>query len=71
MTTSFAKQFLSATLSLLLVFVTIPFEAAAQAAPAQQSGYSGQGVPLTAEEVQKLQRAVQAARKEPRPQEAV
>ncbi|MGA9497822.1 MAG: DUF3300 domain-containing protein [Terriglobales bacterium] len=49
MITSVAKQLLSATLSLLLVVVTIPFEAGAQ-----QSGYSGQGVPLTAEEVQAL-----------------
>src|SRR5271165_126896 len=49
MITSIAKQLLSATLSLLLVVVTTPFEAGAQ-----QSGYSGQGVPLTAEEVQAL-----------------
>ena len=48
-----AKQLLCTTLSLLLVVTAVPFEAGAQqSAPA--SGYSGQGVPLTAEELQQL-----------------
>src|SRR5271170_6673119 len=46
------KQLLSTTLSLLLVIGATPLGAAAQqAAPA---GYSGQGVPLTADELQAL-----------------
>ena len=48
---TFARQLLSTTLSLLLV-TAMPFEAGAQE-PAP-SGYSGQGVPLTAEELQQL-----------------
>jgi hypothetical protein len=49
---TFAKQLLSTTLSFLLVFTAIPFEAGAQqSAP---TGYSGQGVPLSAEELQQL-----------------
>jgi hypothetical protein len=51
--TILAKQFLSATLSLLLVVTAIPFEAGAQQS-APPAGYSGQGVPLTAEELQQL-----------------
>jgi hypothetical protein len=47
---TFMKQFLSTTLSLLLVMGTTPFQAGAQAT----SGYSGQGVPLSAEELQQL-----------------
>src|SRR6266481_5226716 len=49
------KQLLSTALSFLLVITATPFEAGAQQ-PAQQesSGYSGQGVPLTAEELQQL-----------------
>jgi hypothetical protein len=50
---TFAKQLLSTTLSLLLVVTTVPFEAGAQQA-APPAGYSGQGVPLTAEELQQL-----------------
>src|SRR5450631_2231330 len=48
-----AKQLLSTTLSMLLVVTTMPFEAGAQQA-APPSGYSGQGVPLTAEELQQM-----------------
>jgi hypothetical protein len=50
-----AKQFLSTTLSFLLVIGTMPLEAGAQE-PAQPgpSGYSGQGAPLSAEELQQL-----------------
>ena len=48
-----AKEFLSTTLSLLLVVSAVPSEARAQES-APPSGYSGQGVPLTAEELQQL-----------------
>ena len=44
-----AKQLLSATLSFLLVIGTAPLELGAE-----QIGYSGQGVPLSAEELQQL-----------------
>src|SRR5260370_2064912 len=44
-----AKQLLSTTLSLLLVVAAMPFDA-----QAQQAGYSGQGAPLSAEELQQL-----------------
>ena len=47
------EQLLSVTLSLLLVIATAPFDAHAQE-PAAPTGYSGQGVPLTAEELQQL-----------------
>jgi len=47
-----AKQLLATTLSFLLIMGAIPLEAGAQAA--EPSGYSGQGVPLTAEELQQL-----------------
>jgi hypothetical protein len=48
----FVKQFLSMTLSMLMVVTAVPSEAEAQqsAAPAG----SGQGAPLTAEELQQL-----------------
>jgi hypothetical protein len=49
---NFAKQILSMTLSLLLVVGTAPSEAAAQ--QSASTGYSGQGVPLSAEELQQL-----------------
>jgi hypothetical protein len=49
---TFAKQFLVTTLSFLLIIGTMPLEAGAQ--QAEPSGYSGQGVPLTAEELQQL-----------------
>ena len=45
------KELLSTTLSVLLLMGAAPFEAGAQSG---QSGYSGQGVPLTAEELQQL-----------------
>ncbi|MGB8439577.1 MAG: DUF3300 domain-containing protein [Candidatus Acidiferrales bacterium] len=48
---TFAKQVLSITLSALLLIGATPFEAGAQSG---QSGYSGQGVPLTADELQQL-----------------
>jgi hypothetical protein len=44
-----AKQLLSTTLSLLLVVAATSFDA-----QAQQAGYSGQGAPLSAEELQQL-----------------
>jgi hypothetical protein len=44
-------QFLSTTLSILLLVGAVPFEVGAQTA---QPGYSGQGVPLTADELQQL-----------------
>jgi hypothetical protein len=50
---TFAKQLLSTSLSLLLVVVSVPFEAGAQQSE-PPSGYSGQGAPLTAEELQQL-----------------
>jgi Protein of unknown function (DUF3300) len=49
---TFAKQIVSTTLSLLLVMGTVPFEAGAQ--QPQSTGYSGQGAPLSAEELQQL-----------------
>src|SRR5271169_2425502 len=49
---TFAKQLLSTTLCFLLVIAAIPFEAGAQQ-PAP-TGYSGQGAPLTPEELQQL-----------------
>jgi hypothetical protein len=45
------KQILSTTLSVLLLIGTMPFEVGAQTG---QSVYSGQGVPLSAEELQQL-----------------
>ncbi len=56
---TFAKQFLSTAMCFLLVLTTAPLGAGAQE-PAQQTaqqppaGYSGQGAPLTAEEIQGL-----------------
>src|SRR5277367_2386355 len=52
MVCNFAKQFLSLALCLLLVLATTPSKAGAQAAPAE--GYSGQGVPLSAEDLRQL-----------------
>ncbi len=49
---SFAKQILSIALSFLLVVATTPFEAGAQ--QSASAGYSGQGVPLTPDELQAL-----------------
>ena len=49
MTANYVKQLLATTLSFLLVITTAPLEVGAQ-----QTGYSGQGAPLTAEELQGL-----------------
>jgi hypothetical protein len=49
---TFTKQLLSTTLSFLLVIATTSFEAEAQ--QTGSTGYSGQGVPLSAEELQQL-----------------
>jgi hypothetical protein len=46
---TFAKQLLATMLSFLLIVTTAPLEVGAQ-----QTGYSGQGAPLTAEELQGL-----------------
>ena len=51
---TFAKQLLSLTLCFLLVLVTAPFDAGAQQPEAPPAGYSGQGTPLTAEQLQQL-----------------
>src|SRR5882672_5535902 len=48
---TFAKQLLSMALSCLLVMGTVPQAGAQETAT---TGYSGQGVPLTAEELQQL-----------------
>jgi hypothetical protein len=47
----FMKQFLSSALSVLLLIGAAPFETGAQSG---QPGYSGQGAPLTADELQQL-----------------
>ena len=51
---TFTKQLLSTALSFLLVIATTPFEAEAQSAPTGSTGYSGQGAPLSADELQQL-----------------
>jgi Protein of unknown function (DUF3300) len=52
---TFTKQLLSTTLSFLLVITTAPLEAEGQQpAPPGSTGYSGQGAPLSAEELQQL-----------------
>jgi Protein of unknown function (DUF3300) len=51
MVTTFTKQLLSTMLFVLLLIGTIPLEVGAQTG---QQGYSGQGVPLTADELQQL-----------------
>jgi hypothetical protein len=48
------KRLLSLALSFLLVTVTLPFEGGAQSAPPQSADYSGQGAPLSADELQQL-----------------
>ena len=53
MNTTFAKQVLSVTLSFLLIIATAPIEAGAQQAAPTES-YSGQGAPMTADELQQL-----------------
>ncbi len=52
MVKTFTKQFLSTALSLLLVVGTMPWEARAQ--QTGSPGYSGQGAPLSAGELQQL-----------------
>jgi Protein of unknown function (DUF3300) len=52
---TFTKQLLSTTLALLLIFAATPFEAAAgQSAQQGATEYSGQGAPLSADELQQL-----------------
>ena len=52
---TFMKQLLSAALSILMVMNAVPFEAAGQQpAPTGSTGYSGQGAPLSADELQQL-----------------
>jgi hypothetical protein len=52
---TFMKQLLSTALSFLLVITTMPSEAGGQQpAPPGSTGYSGQGVPLSADELQQL-----------------
>src|ERR1700709_1204396 len=52
---NFLKQLLSAALSILMVITTAPLEASGQQpAPAESNGYSGQGAPLSAEDLQQL-----------------
>src|SRR5277367_991906 len=52
---TFMKQLLSVVLSFLLIFTAVPFEAAGQQpAPTGSTGYSGQGTPLSADELQQL-----------------
>jgi hypothetical protein len=52
---TFAKQLLSTTLSFLLIIATTPLGAGAQqSAPTDSAGYSGQGAPLSPEELQQL-----------------
>src|SRR5271167_2401888 len=52
---TFAKQLLSTALSFLLVITAMPFEAGGQQpAPAASPGYSGQGAPLSADDLQGL-----------------
>src|SRR5215468_4488119 len=48
-----AKHVLASALSCLLVITTVPFEAGGQQ-PAPASGYSGQGAPLSTDELQQL-----------------
>ena len=52
---TFLKQFLSTALSFLLVFAAAPMEGGAQQpAPAGSAGYSGDGAPLSANDLQQL-----------------
>ncbi len=51
MISNFMKQFLSSALCVLLLIGAAPLEVTAQTA---QQGYAGQGVPLTADELQQL-----------------
>src|ERR1700756_2336633 len=54
MTGAFAKQLLSMTLSVLLVITTAPFESSGQSEASGAPGYSGQGAPLSANELEQL-----------------
>jgi hypothetical protein len=52
---TFVKKLLSTALSSVLVIVTVPMEAQGQQpAPTGSTGYSGQGAPLSADDLQKL-----------------
>jgi Protein of unknown function (DUF3300) len=52
---TFLKRLLSTALSFLLVFAALPMEAGAQqAAPTGPAGYSGEGTPMSANELQQL-----------------
>jgi hypothetical protein len=52
---TFAKQLVSTLLSFLLVIATTPLETKAQqSAPPESPGYSGEGAPLSAEELQQI-----------------
>jgi hypothetical protein len=52
---TFVKQLLAATLSVLLVIPALPREAVGQQpSPAQPTGYSGQGAPMSADQLQQL-----------------
>ena len=49
------KTFMTIALSLLLIITAVPFEAGGQESTSPGSnGYSGQGAPLTADELQQL-----------------
>ncbi len=55
MITTFMNRLLAATLSILLIITTVPDQALAQQpAPDAQPGYSGQGAPLSADNIQQL-----------------
>jgi len=53
---TFLKELLTVVLSLLLIFTAVPFETAGQTTPSigTTNGYSGQGAPLSANELQQL-----------------
>ena len=51
---TFKMQLLSTTLSSLLIICTTPFDTRAQSASTVSTGYSGQGAPLSADELQQL-----------------
>jgi len=52
---NFMNRLLAATLSILLIIPVVPNEALAQQpAPDGQPGYSGQGAPLSADQIQQL-----------------
>jgi hypothetical protein len=54
MLSTFAKRFFSTALSFLLLITAGPFEAFSQQPEPASSGYSGQGAPLSANELQQL-----------------